>query len=119
MKDPRISELISDSYETAVSKGWWDGDDADQGRNPGTMMMLMVTELAEAFEEHRAGRSLQEIWYNEEKDNKPEGIPVEFADVLIRIADYCGKHDIPLVRAVEEKLAFNKTRPYRHGGKVV
>jgi NTP pyrophosphatase (non-canonical NTP hydrolase) len=115
-EDISILQLIEESYGTAKEKGWWEDGESEAHRSPGTMMMLMVTELAEAFEEIRNGRSLQEIWYRE--DGKPEGVPAEFADVLIRIADYCGGHDIPLLQALREKLAFNKTRPYRHGGKV-
>lgn len=49
---------------------------------------------------------------------KPEGVAAEFADVLIRIADWCGKHNIPLEEALRAKMAFNKTRPHRHGGKL-
>lgn len=49
---------------------------------------------------------------------KPEGIAVEFADVLIRIADWCGKHNIPLEEALRAKMVYNKTRPHRHGGKL-
>ena len=41
----------------------------------------------------------------------------EFADVLIRIFDTCGKYDIPLAKAMAAKMAYNETRAYRHGGK--
>jgi NTP pyrophosphatase (non-canonical NTP hydrolase) len=111
-KDYLVSELISDSYNTAVEKGWWE---AGTEREVGTALMLMVTELAEAMEEHRHGRALDEIWYAE--SGKPEGVPVELADVIIRICDLAGHHKIPLNRALREKLAYNKTRPYRHGNK--
>jgi hypothetical protein len=40
------------------------------------------------------------------------------ADALIRIFDLCGAHRWNLERAVLNKMAFNKTRPYRHGGKL-
>jgi hypothetical protein len=38
--------------------------------------------------------------------------------VLIRIANTCGRYDIPLTQAIKAKLAFNKTRPHRHGNKL-
>ena len=114
--DLTIAQLVEQSYEIAKLKGWWDEEkEGEADRCPGTMIMLMVTELSEAFEEYRNGREVTEIWYRD--DGKPEGVPTEFADVLIRIGDYCGKHNIPLARAVQEKLAFNKTRPFRHGNK--
>jgi hypothetical protein len=50
---------------------------------------------------------------------KPEGIPSELADVIIRVAHYCGANGIDLAEAVREKTAYNKTRPFKHGGKVL
>lgn len=102
-------------------------------------LMLIVSELSEALEEYRSGRediyfqncgkcrqasvNLREdevhaISYGEhDHSGKPEGFAVEIADVLIRIGDLCGRYDVPIEKAVRLKLAFNKTRPHRHGGK--
>lgn len=113
-EDLKVSELISKAHLNAVEKGWWDND-TSLDRNFGTSLMLVVSELAEAMEEYRNGRGKDEIWYG--PDGKPEGIPVELADVVIRIADLCGQHGIPLVKAIHEKMAYNKTRPFRHGNK--
>jgi len=51
------------------------------------------------------------------KISKPEGIPIELADVVIRIFDLCGYYNIDLEHAIEEKMTYNKTRPHKHGGK--
>jgi NTP pyrophosphatase (non-canonical NTP hydrolase) len=115
MEDLTIASLIEQSYETAKSKGWWDDADSPE-RNFGMKLMLMVSEISEALEEYRHGRAIDEIWYGE--NEKPEGIPVEMADLLIRVFDMCGHHKIPLERALTEKLAYNKTRSYRHGNKI-
>ncbi len=48
---------------------------------------------------------------------KPEGIPSELADVVIRVFDMCGYYGIDLEAAIKEKMAYNKTRPFKHGGK--
>lgn len=48
---------------------------------------------------------------------KPEGMAVEMADCIIRILDWCGKEGIDIDDVIAEKMAYNKTRPYRHGGK--
>jgi NTP pyrophosphatase (non-canonical NTP hydrolase) len=49
---------------------------------------------------------------------KPEGIPSELADVIIRVLDMCGALGIDIAAALADKMAFNETRPYRHGGKL-
>jgi hypothetical protein len=48
---------------------------------------------------------------------KPEGIPSELADVVIRVAHYAGANGIDLSAAIEEKAAYNATRSFRHGGR--
>lgn len=48
---------------------------------------------------------------------KPEGVPSELADIVIRVADICGYYGIDLDAAITQKMAYNRTRPYRHGGK--
>lgn len=49
---------------------------------------------------------------------KPEGIAVEMADCIIRILDWCGKAGVDIDDVVERKMAYNETRPYKHGNKV-
>ena len=51
--------------------------------------------------------------------DKPEGIPAELADVILRILDMCGQYGIDISSALAEKHEYNKTRPYKHGGKVI
>lgn len=49
------------------------------------------------------------------KDGKPEGIAVELADAVIRIADLCGALGIDLEEVIAKKMGYNESRPYRHG----
>ena len=105
-----VSQLVSDSAKTASEKGWEDD------RTFGDHIALMHSELSEALEEFRNGRGLAEVYY---KNDKPEGVPVEFADVIIRIAAFCGHNKIDLAKALHEKAAYNKSRPHRHGGKII
>lgn len=46
---------------------------------------------------------------------KPEGVAVELADAVIRIADLCGHLGIDLDAVIAEKMAYNAGRPYKHG----
>jgi len=55
----------------------------------------------------------------EYRDRKPEGIPIELADCIIRILDYCAYTGIDIDKAIQIKHEYNKTRPYRHGGKAI
>lgn len=50
---------------------------------------------------------------------KPEGIPSEMADIVIRVFDYCGYAGIDLEKAIAEKMEYNRTRPFKHGGKTI
>lgn len=103
-----IEELIAVAHANAVAHGWWDED-----REPGTILMLIVSELAEALEELRNDTHMQAIYYA--ADGKPEGFTVELADAVIRLADLCGRYQLPLPAALRVKLAYNRTRPYKHG----
>lgn len=105
-----ISEGVVACHRNAVSKEWW---------NPAPTfpeaLMLVVSELAEALEDYRG--TLEPKHIHETTTGKPIGIPVEMADVIIRVFDLCGGFKIPLAEAVALKMEYNKTRPIRHGGK--
>ena len=71
--------------------------------NKGERLMLIVSELAEAFEGERKGLM---------DDHLPHRLAaeVELADALIRIFDYAGEEGYDLEGAYREKLSFNATR---------
>jgi NTP pyrophosphatase (non-canonical NTP hydrolase) len=113
--DLGIKELISICTKRAEDKGWHD--------KPITFSeacALMHSEISEAYEEYRNGHEFNEI-YNQleftDEPLKPEGIPIELADLAIRLFHYCGYYHIDLAEAISTKLDYNLTRPYRHGNK--
>jgi len=108
-----INELIQKSYETAKAKGWH-----DEPRSFGDLIALAHSELSEALEDFRNGHSPTEIYY-EKLGEKPCGVPIEIADVVIRLADLCGRYGIDLDTALSIKMDYNETRSHRHGGKVL
>lgn len=106
-----IRELMEESWQTSHDKGWH-----AQPKTLGDDIALIHSELSEALEEMRKGIDVTHLYYVK---GKPEGVAAEFADVLIRVADVCEQRGIPLEDAILEKLEYNKTRPWRHGGKAL
>ena len=56
---------------------------------------------------------------NPPSDHIPDfsGVEEELADTIIRIMDYGLARGHRVALAVEAKIAFNRTRPHKHGGK--
>lgn len=50
---------------------------------------------------------------------KPVGLPSELADVIIRTLDTAARLGIDIDQAVATKLAFNRTRGWRHGDRLL
>ena len=107
-----ISELQHEAHETAISKGWYEG----HKRTVPELIALCHSEVSGALEECRNGPVDFGIFYRQ-SDGKPEGLGIELADAVIRIADMAEYLGVNLEECVRIKAAFNKTRPYRHGGK--
>jgi len=113
--DPTVglNALAKHVYEIAASKGWHDTDPLPRAA---TMLVNIHGEVSEAWEEVRKADFDPTRIYASEK-GKPEGLPVELADVLIRVLDMAAALGIDIEHAVRLKSAFNETRPHRHGGK--
>jgi NTP pyrophosphatase (non-canonical NTP hydrolase) len=102
-----FNQMADEVHTTAREKGWWDTE-----RNDGEILMLVVTELAEVCEALRVN--------NPPDDKIPEfsSAEVELSDVIIRAMDFAAARGWRVAEALEAKMAFNKTRAHKHGGKL-
>lgn len=105
-----IPEWQQEIYQCAVEHGWH-----EEKRNIGEVLALIHSEVSEALEEWRSGVDRTTILYRE--NGKPEGFWIEMADVVIRVLDFAEAEGIDLETYIRIKHEYNKTRPYRHGGK--
>jgi hypothetical protein len=125
-----FEDMIQEVVAFLKDKGWY-----EDGRSVGDEIALLHSECSEALEEFRAGRMKtcyevrnmagDLIAYSDEpaEDNgtlrKPVGFASELADVLIRLLDDADRHKVDLVAEFRIKMAYNRTRPVRHGGKAI
>lgn len=106
-----LNDVCAEAYQTAKEHGFH-----NESRTLGDLLMLIVSELAEALEEYRNGHRPNDIYF---ADHKPEGVPIEIADAVIRIGDLCSRYAIDLDSAVRMKMDYNKGRPFKHEGKLL
>jgi NTP pyrophosphatase (non-canonical NTP hydrolase) len=88
-----------------ANKKWWIDLHTDKPleRNVGEMLMLIVSEIAEAMEGHR--KNLMD-----DKLTHRKTLEVELADAMIRIFDLAGGLGLDLPAAIEEKCLYNAHR---------
>jgi NTP pyrophosphatase (non-canonical NTP hydrolase) len=94
-------------HQNAVDHGWHDEEKGDA-----LWIALQHSELSEALEALREGNPASEKIPGFSKAEE------ELADAIIRIADHCGLRGWDLAGAILAKHEYNKTRTYRHGGKL-
>jgi hypothetical protein len=167
----RLEEMQEEVFLWCYEKGWY-----DKPVSHGTAMALLHSEVTESLEAWRdwGMEDATELPFSPGKVAKPEGVPSEFADILIRMLDdarrfavnlvvsdfwvnetagddfpdsmnmlhdkislisqalpiqrdvyyasvlslllkLCQVYEIDLEAEYKRKMAYNYTRPYRHG----
>lgn len=115
-----INELADAIHANAREKGFHPEDEkrevyvANQCNN-------MHAEVTELWDSYRGGYESDPC----DKQDKMDalGLPTltaeceEVADIIIRALDVSRRLGIDIVRAINIKMAYNATRPYKHGKK--
>ena len=92
-----IKEFLTEAHKTALEKGWWEQspEGSLKQRDLGEVVCLFHSEVSEALEAYRdPNHKPSEIWFGE--GGKPEGVGIELADLLIRLADACQAYSVDL-----------------------
>ena len=92
---------LNDFSEVAAARARAKGFDAPSWDNMLGCLMLVVAEVAEAAEANRA----------DDRQHFEE----EIADTFIRLCDITGEMGIDIEKVILDKMAYNLTRPYKHG----
>lgn len=105
---PQVCNVLARMiHDTAVEKGWYEKE-----RNDFEMLALVHSEISEIVEALRKGNP------KSEKCPQFSLAEEECADVIIRLLDQGHKNNWQIGAAILAKMEYNKTRPYRHGGKL-
>lgn len=110
MNDLKIRGFIREVGENAEKHGFH-----DVTGSPLEYLAMIHSEVSEIVGELRKGWSPDETYYG--PDRKPEGVPTELADVVLRCFDFAYVFGIDLEGAILEKHSYNADRPYLHGRK--
>lgn len=107
----RLEDLIEEAWKFMEP-------DAGYGVDLSHGLMVIIAQISYAMEEYRVnGLDPEKFLTRDTATGFPRGMAAVFAKMFIVSAAVCYEFEIPMCEALEQKLAYNKSRPYRHGGK--
>lgn len=103
-----FNEFADKCHAASYQAGWWhepDGTPLITNKYAVAVKLLLgISELVEAMEGDRKGLM-------DDKLPHRSMLEVEIADCMIRLYDLAGAYNLDVGGAIEEKMAFNVTRP--------
>ena len=107
-----LLEIFKECYQTSLEHGFWGENKEYPQRNYGEAIALITSELSESLEAYR----------HKDVYNMNE----ELADTLIRLGDLVyginyrnlNKDENNFLKILEDKMAYNTTRPYKHNKEI-
>jgi hypothetical protein len=108
-KESPLNDLAMAIHEWGIRKGW------DKDINLSEKLLLIISEITEAFEHYRNGFEVTDLVYHD--DGKPDGIGIELIDAMIRILHLMALYGLDADRLMAIKMKYNEKRPFRHGNK--
>jgi len=121
VEKPPVNKLIHEAFRTlthavhanAVEHGWFDTEMPNKEMEFLVGMAGVMKECGEALEVVSA----KEWDVMDDKCPQHTKLSIELADIVLRLLTLCGRHDLNIGAAITAKHEFNRSRPYRHGGK--
>ncbi|HUU89540.1 MAG TPA: hypothetical protein VMX17_17540 [Candidatus Glassbacteria bacterium] len=109
-----LNELAKEFLQVSVDHGFHDeGSDGITSNTIAAFVANLHGEISELWEAYRKDTL-------NKKCDKPINLTCaeeELADIIIRTLEYGQQLGLDMDRAVSIKNEYNKTRPWRHGGK--
>lgn len=113
-----LTILQTQAYDIARASGFYDPLDhplPDEVRRLQIVqhLSMIASEVSEAINEIRDGANPRTVTYD--VNLKPEGLPVELADIVLRTFSLAADLGIDLPTVIVDKIDYNRSRPRLHG----
>ena len=94
-----------------MSDEWW-----NKPVNFIEVVIFCHTCLSHSLESYRAG---EPMCFVDDENDALQGVAIGMAHCIIRIQNWAKHNDVDIWKIVRLKHEYNKSRPYRHGGKAL
>lgn len=122
-KTKGLNDLSAQFHDFQVRAGFTDSNITQR-------LMLVHSEISEAFEAHRKDKrcrveDYEKGYRHQEAEQKRAGFELhvkdsmedEIADAVIRLLAFCGENNIDIEKHIELKMEYNEMRGFKYGGK--
>jgi hypothetical protein len=114
-----INVKAREAYNNSYVKGFHDGDPKPgEGYTIGRLAQFVANLHGEASELWESARKKTLFSRCDKEGCSLTCSEEELADIVIRVFDTAYSLGINIGSAIESKMAYNSTRPHKHGGKL-